>query len=71
MAKQIKFKDIENDAICGGILLDDGNVVCGCCGGIFEASEQGETWQMIREYSNWINLTEEICGDNLEEDEFK
>ena len=30
--KQIKFHEVGEDIEIGGILLDDGNIVCGCCG---------------------------------------
>ena len=65
MSKQIKFLDIENAVEHGGILLDDGNVICGCCGGIFEADEEGITWKLVHAYDTWIDLTSEICGDDL------
>lgn len=64
---QIIFKDLENDDIHGGILLDDGDVICGCCGGLFEADEKGETWDLIEKFDNWIDLDETICGDVLDE----
>lgn len=28
--KQVKFKDIPNDVIHGGILMDNGDIICGC-----------------------------------------
>lgn len=37
--KQIIFCDIENKVEHGGILLDDGDVVCGCCGGLIPQDE--------------------------------
>lgn len=65
MPKQIMFKDLDGEDKHGGILLDNGDVICGCCGGIFEADEKGETWELIKEYSDWINIDEEICGEDL------
>ena len=47
--------------------MDDGNVICGCCGGLQEKTEEGVTWKKLETYSNWIDLTEEICGDDFEE----
>ena len=67
MAKQIKFIDLENQKIHGGIEMDDGNVICGCCGGLQEKTEDGVTRKKLETYSNWIDLTEEICGDDFEE----
>lgn len=66
--KQIKFYDIENDCVHGGIEMDDGNVVCGCCGGVLEKDEEGVIWKKITEYNYWVDLTEEICGDDLYEE---
>lgn len=41
MIKQIKFRDIESNEIHGGLLLEDGSVLCGCCGSLIEADEVG------------------------------
>ena len=57
--KQIKFHEVGEDIEIGGILLDDGNIVCGCCGSLFEP----EDVEIIKEYENWIDLSEEIKGD--------
>ena len=59
--KQIRFYDIENNEVHGGIMLDNGNVICGCCGGLMEKDEEGTVWRTINVYDNWINLDEEIC----------
>lgn len=64
MAKQVLFIDDENNAH-GGILLDDGSVICGCCGSVFEADEANDTFTIIKVFSTWIDLDEEICGDEL------
>ena len=57
--KQVKFHEIGEDIEIGGILLDDGNIVCGCCGSLFEP----EDVKIIKEYESWIDLSEEIKGD--------
>ena len=57
--KQIKFHEVGEDIEIGGILLDDGNIVCGCCGSLFEP----EDVEIIKEYESWIDLSEEIKGD--------
>lgn len=36
---QIKIKDLDNDVIHGGLITDDGDIICACCGGITEATE--------------------------------
>ena len=57
--KQIKFHEVGENIEIGGILLDDGNIICGCCGSLFEPKDV----EIIREYENWIDLSEEIKGD--------
>ena len=57
--KQVKFHEIGKDIEIGGILLDDGNIVCGCCGSLFEPGDV----EIIREYAYWVDLSEEIKGD--------
>ena len=44
MAKQVKFKEFGGGNEIGGIMLDNGDVVCGCCGSIFPVDEKGKTW---------------------------
>lgn len=35
--KQVKFIELEEPKnFVGGILLDNGDVICGCCGGLFK-----------------------------------
>jgi len=60
--KQIKFCDLDDNSTHGGIMLDNGDVICGCCGGIFERDEEGETWEFVKELE-WVNLDEAILGD--------
>jgi len=70
--KQVMFYDKENDMKHGGILTDDGNIICGCCGGIIPSDEIGEEHdhQILKVFDFWVNLDEEICGDDYyEEDE--
>ena len=44
----------------GGIQLENGDVICGCCGGIVPRDEV----EVIETYKDWMNLDEEICGDD-------
>lgn len=37
--KQVKIFDIENQLIHGGILLENGDIICGCCGGLIPKDE--------------------------------
>ena len=61
--KQIKFYDKVNEEIHGGILLDDGDVICGCCGGLIESDDFKEDCEVLEEYCTWISLDEEIIGN--------
>lgn len=72
--KQVKFIDLENNVVHGGILTDDGDIICGCCGGLIEKDEIGDdpdkcTHKILKIYDNWIDLDEAICGDDLYEEE--
>lgn len=62
--KQIKFYDKENDSVHGGILTDDGDIICGCCGGLIEKDDVMSDIVILETYSEWIDLTEAICGDD-------
>lgn len=64
--KQIKFYDKEDELSHGGILLDNGDVICGCCGGLFKKDEEGTAWKLEKIYDFWVDLTAEICGDDLQ-----
>lgn len=67
--KQCKFYDKENKEVHGGILMDDGNIICGCCGSLIESDDIGDSddcgFKIIEVYDVWIDLTLEICGDNI------
>lgn len=39
MPKQVLFKSDHSDGVQAGIQEDNGNVICACCGGVFEAAE--------------------------------
>lgn len=58
--KQIKFRDNESGDIIGGILLDDGNVLCGECGSVLERDDV----KILKEYPYWVALSETIIGDD-------
>lgn len=69
--KQIMFYDKANDVRHGGILTDEGDIICGCCGGVIPADEIGEEYdhQILKIFDYWVDLTEEICGDELDADD--
>lgn len=65
---QVMFYDKANDMVHGGLLTDEGDIICGCCGGIIHANEIGgedNDYEIIKVYDFWVNLDEEICGDDL------
>lgn len=63
--KQIKYKDIENDVICGGIRLDDGDIICACCGSLIPVDEQDAEYgfELLEEYDNWVDFSNEIIDN--------
>lgn len=67
--RQVMFYDKENDVKHGGILTDEGDIICGCCGGLISADEIGDSedcsHQILEVFENWLNLDEEICGDEI------
>ena len=60
--KQIKFRDIDNDLIHGGIVLDDGDVICACCGGLIPKDEQTKEmgFELLETYPDWIDFSDAI-----------
>ena len=53
---QVKFFDPEKQKILYGIGIDD-EIICGCCGGVFEVSEVENI-----EILPWVDLSDAICG---------
>ena len=67
MIQQIAFKDLANNVFHGGIMLENGDIVCGCCGKTLKANEKDIMWELIDTYDSWEDLDETICGDMIEE----
>lgn len=63
IVRQVKFLDLEFGDCHGGIKLENGDVICGCCGGIFESGEENETWKLVEEYQCWVDLDKTILDD--------
>ena len=60
---QVLFRDEENN-LCAGIRLDDGRVLCGCCGGILEP----EDFTVVKVFNDWEDISNAIVElDNLED----
>lgn len=64
MAKQCKIYNKESGLTHGAILLDSGDVICGCCGGLIESDEIGDkddcSHRILKIYSNWVDLSDSI-----------
>ena len=54
---QVLFRDEENN-LCAGIRLDDGRILCGCCGGILEPGE----FTIVKIFTGWVNIFNAIAG---------
>ena len=54
---QVLFKDGEHN-LFAGIRLDDGRVLCGCCGVIFEPEEI----TIVKVFGHWGNIANTIAG---------
>ena len=59
MIKQIKFLDKRENEILGGLLLENNDILCGCCGCIIPSDEQDDI-EIIEIYSNWKNISDTI-----------
>lgn len=57
MTKQVLFLDLEG-TVHAGLLLDDGWIVCGS---LVEPDE----YLLLHVYKEWVDIEEEICGDDL------
>lgn len=59
IAKQVKVHFVDDDDCCfvNGILLPNGNLICGMCGEIIEDSE---SYEIVREYKTWVDINEFI-----------
>lgn len=62
--KQCKFYDKTNDVVHGGIIDDEGNIICGCCGSLIKRDDIGESdkcsYVITDVYDTWIDLDEKI-----------
>ena len=65
---QVKFWDVDGDHYIGGIAFRD-EIICGCCGGVFDISEIYESAPDTLEdpivpYDDWVDISSEIRGDD-------
>lgn len=61
MPKQVLFKSDHSDGVQAGIQTDDGNIICACCGGVFE----GEETTILHEFDYWVDFSEWIGDPDL------
>ena len=62
MNKQVIFMDNEGN-VCSGIWNQDRDeIICGCCGATIESGD----FVILHNYEEWLNITDEICGDDGE-----
>lgn len=59
---QVKFWDECNQQWMGGIGYRD-EIICGCCGGIFEVDELLESNSNSIVRLPWVDINEEIRGE--------
>ena len=71
VARQVKFYD--GEGMSAGIMVGN-KIVCGCCGALLEvddiiedAREDGVTNPILM-YTYWVDLSDEIRGDNDDND---
>ena len=60
MNKQVIFMDNEGTGQAGIWNQDRDEIICGCCGA---TRGQGE-FVLLQIYDEWLNSTDEICGDD-------
>ena len=63
--KQCKFYDVVTELTHGGILMENGDVLCGHCGNIihFDEFTDPTQYKLLEVYDSWMDLTETIIGD--------
>ena len=64
---QVKFWDVDGDHYIGGIAYRN-EIICGCCGGIFDITEIYElapdTLKEDLVVYDWVDISNEICGED-------
>ena len=76
---QVKFLDIdaEEEVFWQGGIAYGTEIICGCCGGVFEIADLYADWEMVKndplyagidspihEYNEWVDLRKAIIGDD-------
>lgn len=60
MNYQVIFMDNEGTVQAGIWNQDRDEIVCGCCGATIESGD----FVLLYIYDEWLNITDEICGDD-------
>ena len=60
MNKQVIFMDNEGTVQAGIWNQDRDEIICGCCGATIESGD----FVLLYIYDEWVNITDEICGDD-------
>lgn len=61
--KQVLFKGDHSDGVQAGIYLENGFVICACCGGVFEPDEI----EILHVFDYWVDFSEWIGDPDLTE----
>ena len=61
--KQVLFKGDHPDGVQAGIQLENGFVICACCGGVFEPDEI----EILHVFDYWVDFSEWIGDPDLTE----
>lgn len=62
MNYQVIFMDNEGTVQAGIWNQDRDEIICGCCGGTIESGD----FVLLHIYDCWMNISDEICGDDGE-----
>ena len=62
MNKQVIFMDNKGIIYSGIWNQDRDEVICGCCGATIKSGD----FVLLHIYDEWLNITDEICGDDGE-----
>ena len=66
MIRQVKFNDGCHSSAMGGIILDNGDIICGYNGDIITRQMQRENpnFKILQVYDWWVDISEDILEYN-------
>ena len=62
MNRQVIFMDNKGIVYSGIWNQERDEIICGCCGGTIKSGD----FVLLHIYDEWLNITDEICGDDGE-----